>query len=1159
MQAMNTEAAVSAILGLLRLLWRDSAARTTTAGTPPSAITDHMELAARLRHECPQVPAAECDALVDDWLRIQRDGCQSTSVGFPRMCEMLLPPYIYSEDARYFAMRSIRRAHRVLLSSNTAAAAHHLARNLSALLSEPGGESIDFSTFKSSLIVRLKTEQFRDDAERIFEVFIDVCLVLDLLTVKADCTVTLARECADAEYLINHLFGVPTRITGFDAIFGGGLMFTDSIPPAALNSTEDPPPPQMIGGRSVLCIGPFGSGKTLLSLQIAVEVARKGGVAWIIAFEQTEEECLYSLEAIGVTTFHRTFRVVTGGLTESFLALSDPSPTTGALVFLRPSEFTSDDEPTDYFKFLNLTRERLSWMARYPLRLLVVDPVNAIAQPALKGLRVKTQKLFEAAKRANVNIWFTSEHLTDRRESSRFEENIADTVIQLGSDYQLGQPRRYIEVTKSRFQQEATGRHGLVIDSVNGLSIYPSSALVARLTSSRTIRAEGAPLKLGISGIESLLGSELIRQGDVIVLAGHGKGKTLLGAHFLMEAVFDEGEARSLFVTDNPVERMDRLLSIVAESKWSKLKQRVERCSLPTGYVDPGRILWEIEAALKRCQGRDARPIRTLLSTVSRWEEEMPFVAADTSFGLALVKLLRSYNAAALVVCGDDPEGGSQLRDALIDQSDIFLQFDRIELQGRVRSLVRAVKSRRMTHQRASYEVIVDSKGASICPSPLFRIRPSGEILQLKITLFLHAETENHKKFNDRIVEGLKAAISAEARIEAQDRTFDPGFLSLSQYSAIDELQIFQIDEYQLPTTKSTTLALDALHSFSSKVERRMLEDRLPHQVERVVHVVDGRERFLAVPFYTNLSLLVVYWEKFDKLPEELKWTTFPNSWEELAKHCAQFDAAHPNDSDLFFSCPVADDAFETYNCLFFEILASLAPPAEEDLVDLSHWLDAEVTREYAKKAACLFHRLCRKSHAKRKEPQEGIVARHWFNTLNQVVSKFDSEKRDRIKVQPLFGNLTTAGDWYLAIPAHSASPEVGLRLIEHLTSPALETARLELGVGLPTRRAFFEAKGGANTSVSPYFDLSPADLNGLMKNALRRSKFHGYQSYTNTISSHLRWILELPMGEDKSDSARILLQTKIGERVRTLAREVQFLGQSASAPISRSGGEMTL
>src|SRR5437763_9173534 len=122
----------------------------------------------------------------------------------------------------------------------------------------------------------------------------------------------------------------------------------------------------------------------------------------------------------------------------------------------------------------------LSWMCYYPLRLLVVDPMNVFVQPdnTPGPIRAAARKLFEDAKKARVNMWFTSEQISRKPEANRFEENVADTVLHLGTENVPPQQRRYIEVTKSRFQHEFSGQHGLVIESERGIHIYPSSALV---------------------------------------------------------------------------------------------------------------------------------------------------------------------------------------------------------------------------------------------------------------------------------------------------------------------------------------------------------------------------------------------------------------------------------------------------------------------------------------------------------------------------------------------------------------------------------------------------------------------------------------------------------------------------------------------------------
>jgi hypothetical protein len=107
---------------------------------------------------------------------------------------------------------------------------------------------------------------------------------------------------------------------------------------------------------------------------MAVEVARKGGIAWVMALEQTEDECLYALEAIGVSTRSKAFRVFQG-LGESYVAFAQSAPARGAIVLLRPDRKLE----TDFKQFLDSIAGKLHWMARYPLRLLIVDPINALA------------------------------------------------------------------------------------------------------------------------------------------------------------------------------------------------------------------------------------------------------------------------------------------------------------------------------------------------------------------------------------------------------------------------------------------------------------------------------------------------------------------------------------------------------------------------------------------------------------------------------------------------------------------------------------------------------------------------------------------------------------------------------------------------------------
>src|SRR5262249_19788289 len=282
---------------------------------------------------------------------------------------------------------------------------------------------------------------------------------------------------------------------------------------------------------------------------------------------------------------------VAHSLTDSFRALIDPAPIQGALVFLRP---TPEDQ-ADYTDLRQQVEKKVGWMATYPLRLLVVDPINALVQQEGKEpeSRAATRQMFEAAKKNNVNVWFTSEQISREPESNHFAENIADTVIHLDAETTQGPQRRYVQITKCRFQQEASGRHGLVIDSQHGIQVHPSSALIAQ-SSARHMslarpRAGTTAPPFGVPGIERLLGGEPIWPGEIIVLAGPGKAKTLVGVKFLL-AQASQADGYSLFVSDSTPDQMDWLINTTASQARQQLISEIETCTVPTGYVDPGRV-----------------------------------------------------------------------------------------------------------------------------------------------------------------------------------------------------------------------------------------------------------------------------------------------------------------------------------------------------------------------------------------------------------------------------------------------------------------------------------------------------------------------------------------------------------------------------------------
>ena len=1121
-----------------------------------------------------------CQRIAEEWIR-QTKGRRlvpERDLIFSRMVRRMLPPDVPDADVKYYFMRSIRRRYGLYPSAEAARAMHLLTGAVESQVLRRHGPVIpyrillDILALTAAPVDSAESEPESDTGAASYtesavygQAFVEECWVLGLIKPAPDRCVRIDSRSAESEYMLSNLFAVPTGIPGFDELFGGGgLIMADSVEllrslqkgePGAIEASPTLTTLKGFGGRVVLTIGPFGSGKSLLSLQMAVEVARKGGIAWVMALEQTDEECLYALEAIGVSTKHPRMRVVMG-LSDSVLAFAVPDPAQGARVFLRPESAGE----TGLEEFLKEAQEKLTYMSRYPLRLLVVDPVNAFDQrksETAEPVRFRTREMFEAAKRANVNVWFTSEQMPHDPQD-RIEENIADTVIHLGVEVNAyGQQRRYIEVTKSRFQKEYAGRHALVIEREAGIHVYPSASTLTDSLRGQCPPARGERTTSGVEGMDPLFGPEGLHAGDLIVLAGPGKAKALIGMQFL------EGSApgRAVLFSDYTRERIEHNVHSAAEIGGSggRLREHnAHRCPLNLTLADPGRILHEIRQVLERENPPDAAhqlpPLRVLIANLARWEKGMPSIADDPSFGIALANLLRGYGVIGMIVSGDDLEPASMLRDTLASHADFVLHFNSREFKGRVTTLVNTVKSPMMRHPREFFELRVEQDAVRIGPAPLFRTNAAGDSIAVPVRLYLHAETPNHKRYNQRIVSALCATLSPNTEMARQSQRYDPQFLAMSRHSAVDELQIFQVDEYQLPNAMRNP---ELLHRFDAAASERILKDRLPELVSRVRS--ENGDTY-AVPFYQNLSFIAYHKPRFEAA---FPGRPLPQSWEDLAGYCQEWERQNPlTDEQLrraasqppregdgncrevppedrppvFFSCPVYEESVETYNCMFMELLYTVAPPEETQTCDLSEWLK----RDEAKSSAILFRKLCRRSHLlsyRSGWPPNSIYWRHWYNTLNQELSEMPAEERSAISVLPLYGGVTTAGEWYLTIPAHSASPDVGLTLIENLTTPEREMQRLQIGVGLPTRESYYLSNGGEEgPQVSPYFHFSRAGLRQILNSAIRRSRFPCYERFSGAISAHLLWILEIPENDN--------VEAEIGHTMDSLVSNLQFLRQ---------------
>ncbi|HWS55677.1 MAG TPA: ATPase domain-containing protein [Pyrinomonadaceae bacterium] len=1170
--------AVDAAATFGRIAWELAFSADQLSANKPFREVDREQLFRRMQESCngrqPDGARLITEFILDKLkaarpavCRLAEDGGLLLGVSALQPMELARELLLHAEpehELRYFLMRNIRRHYGCVLSAQTAHILRLLANTLNAMRAAHGEDDNKSDirekphprwSYSKELWPRLhdaitsdaifrsaapETLPCNGDPGRIIQLFIECCRAVGYLRAHDySQSIRMRTASIDFEYLLSNLFGVPSMISGFNELFGGGGMMLTESPSEAAGAGP------RIDGRTVLVIGRFGTGKSLMAMQVAVDVARKGGVSWIMSLEQTADEYLYTLESMNAFPNDGTVTVATDA-TSLNAALKSKSDN-GLIIILKSVKDSYED-------FLKEMIDNNQLMQRYHLRLIVVDPVNSISKKECSDvteLRALTLDAINEVGRTGTNVLLVAEDETGPRRELSFEEKIADTVIRLSIDHRHHYAQRYFEVTKSRLQREQRGEHPFSIVPGAGVTIYPSTAAVRARIRSRGLRPTRMPVKFGHEDLDYILGEEALLGGDVVVFSGpEGALKREMGLLFLLEADIPRGDPTmqlrplSLLVAARAEEFSYRH---ILESAFIRHHAKgdsppdgsgIRICPLPSGYVNSGYIFQRLNYEFSRARAEGYWIDRVMVDSVNHWEISCPFVREDETFGDTLIDYLRRHGTTSLLICGDSSKyNNSVVQKSIISNADCLIQFNRFEIRGKHQVTFRVLRTRGMTHRRDLFDINLVRRASEISITPsLMRLAPNGEIKPVKVSLFLHSETNAQKQvYNELIVERIRGMLSPDAEIRTQDRAFISSKANLSYASTVDELQIYHLDEFQLPDPSESGSKDFPLHIFpASKWPKEWDSNFIPRLINRV-KTRDGS--FYGVPYYTNISLLAYEADRLKKAGG-LKVL---GSWELLAKACQRWEGRHPDPSELFFDFPKV--TAENYNCLFWEILLSLSsPPSEPERLGTCH-LREWIKGEAAVKACGIYRTLCRRAYfsdvkhsevsyhqiTTLKEPIDvslkAVVWRHWYSTLNQMMSRPDGGEPRNIKVTHLPGMTAVAGEWFCAVPVHSAAPEIGLEIIKLLVSAEDDLERQQIGVGLPSRAGFYGDGSSPETlesPISPYFSVKANVLRKLVTYPFRRSNFGCYTDVFQTLSHYLRKIIEIPDGPESTVDEQI-------------------------------------
>lgn len=949
--------------------------------------------------------------------------------------------------------------------------------------------------------------------------FIEICIHLQIIKPNFGNGRIVVEPRIDAEYLLSNVFGMPTSIPGFDQLFGGGGMI--------LGECDVRNQRVRSAGRVIFIKGGFGAGKTTLALSLAAEVARKGGLAWFIPLEQSASDCEMCLATLNLCRdFDSDIRVIRQQQEiEHYLVNPDNDPRGHVIALATIEKNQVGSVMTDVSQLVSETQGGAE------LRLFVIDSFNCILDLGTQDpreLRASMVSQIRAITSTGANLLISGETELLGETNTNFVQNIADVVISLeSSTSDEGYHQRYVRVEKSRLQREQRGAHAYSIKAGVGFDIYPSSAAISSKMRNRRLSSGTGETTFGWADLDELLGNtgkirDAIQPGDVIAIEGDsGCLKTQLGMLFAMA---HDNDSRKPLGRENDSPKTlilalgDRRNTInkMADSKAAWLADSPKSSNdliikegLSVGYIQPGKVFQSIDEAFLSCVGHDYID-RVWIDNLWRWDWLCPFIQKDRTFGQTLVDYFRKLRVTSLFTCRDiDSDPG--LQRVILDLANVRIRIQRVEYRGNMMLVVRVIKTRGMRHKTENFVLEFDGDQLRLSESGnMLRMDERG-IHTIGTRLFLHNETKAQRDYNDFVVKTMEPLMGGGIRVVSENRTLSVSTDQLSELATVDELQLWQQDEFQVSTKRQ-----ECVSEFCESIDETVLDPQVAGRVK------DERGLW-AVPYFRNIGLLAL-----DSNHSELNIS----SWSGLAT----IALGESRSDRLLFD--FAKPSSETFVCLWIEMFISTLREQRGDqttdsVLEAMYGYNTD-DEELVRYVCNIFRTLCRPGYLKGADDasvsHDAIVSRQWFTTLGAFLQHARSRdhgspgKRNFV-VRGLPGHTSVAGDWYLSVPSYAAAPACARRIVDFMTSIDQQIYRLSSGVGLPVRQELLDARGVAVTGDT----VIDVDLiNRTYARVFRRSAIPNYRGICQQWSLCIKHLLEVATHED--------------DTISTLARSISTL-----------------
>ncbi len=436
-----------------------------------------------------------------------------------------------------------------------------------------------------------------------------------------------------------------------------------------------------------MLIGAYGTGKTILALQVAFQWAQDGqNVLYFTGYSESHDKLISHNRSFPFFVMDRVGREV------QFASLT-------TLVEAGPGQ----------------TEEAIVAMARrQQVGLVVLDSFSGIRDFLSTDESVVHFIYSLTGKLALLGITTLVAIECDSSEVVRYPEiAVCDLIVALSRERRGSGQRRLLEVTKARGAAELAGTHPFAIGN-SGIQVWPRlESLPIGECAWDTGRA-----RFGVPALDTMLDGGLTVGTTSLIAGSPGVGKTLLGLHFIMEGARREEPGLFLGFLESAVQLRAKARVFGMDLEAAEAAGTARVLVLPARDLEADQI-----AALMRdaCEQHGVR--RIVVDSTAELERSVSTQERKPGFYASLVGYLRSMGITSCVTHDIPVIVGSEL-----DRTDTTLSIlaenlmllRRVEYLGQFRQIFSVLKMRFSNYDRTIHEyAITAGRGMDVLgPAP---------------------------------------------------------------------------------------------------------------------------------------------------------------------------------------------------------------------------------------------------------------------------------------------------------------------------------------------------------------------------------------------------------------------------------------------------------